>query len=89
MNTQILRLLNIPISEEEVTTAMKRLKNGKACGEYDIINEMIRAFSEYHLHMLTQIFYVVLLSGHVPYDRLIGIIKPIYKNKGDINDPEN
>ena len=51
------------ISEAEVTTVVKRLQNGKARGE-DIINEMIRAFSEDHLHMLTQIFNVVLLSGH-------------------------
>ena len=45
---------------------------------------MIRAFSEDHLHMLTQIFNVVLQSGR---DWLIGIIKPIQK-KGDINDPD-
>jgi len=50
---------------------------------------MIRAFSEDHLHMLTQIFNVVLLSGHIRHDCLIGIIKPIYKNKGGINDPDN
>ena len=81
--------LNLPISEAEVTTAVKRFKSVKACGEYNIINEMIRAFSEDHLHMLTQIFNVVLLSGHIPHDWLIRIIKPIYTNKGDINDPDN
>ena len=70
-------------------TAAKRLKNGKACGEDNIINEMIRAFSEDHSHMLTQNFNVVLLSGHIPRDWLVGIIKPIHKNKGDINDPDN
>ena len=72
-----------------MTTAVKRLNNEKACGEDNIIHEMIRAFSEDHSHMLTQIFNVVLLSGHIPHDWLVGIIKAIYKNKGDINDPDN
>ena len=72
-----------------MTTAVKRLKNGKACGEDNIINEMIRVFTEDHLHMLTQIFNVVLLSGHIPDDWVTGIIKPIYKNKDDISDPGN
>ena len=69
--------------------AVTRLKNGKACGEDYILNEMIKAFSENHNHLLTQTFNVVLLSGHVPNERETGVIKPIYKNKGDINDPDN
>ena len=54
-----------------------------------ILNEMIKAFSENHFHLLTQTFNVVLLSGHIPNEWAIGVIKPIYKNKGDINDPDN
>ena len=73
--------LNLPISEAEVTTAVKRFKNGKACREDNIINEMIRAFSEDHLHMLTQILNVVLLSGHVLHVWLIGIINSRKKIK--------
>ncbi len=82
-------MLNSPISEDEVKKAVKRLKNGKACGEDKILNEMIKAFSESHMSVLTKIFYIVLLSGHMPHEWVIGIIKPIYKNKGDINDPDN
>ena len=33
------------ITEDEVNKAVKRLKNGKACGEECILNEMIKAFS--------------------------------------------
>ena len=53
-----------------------------------ILNEMIKAFSENHKHLLTQTFNVVLLSGHVLNEWATGVIKPIYKNKGDINDPD-
>ena len=81
--------LNSPITEDEVSKAVKRLKNGKACGEDCILNEMIKAFSEDHLHLLTQTFNVVLLSGHIPKEWATGVIKPIYKNKGDIDDPDN
>ena len=82
-------MLNSPISEDEVKKAVKRLKNGKACGEDKILNEMIKAFSETHMGVLTKIFNIVLQSGHMPHEWVIGIIKPIYKNKGDINDPDN
>ena len=72
-------MLNSPISEDEVKKAVKRLKNGKACGEDKILNEMIKAFSESHMSVLTKIFNIVLLSGHMPHEWVIGIIKPIYK----------
>ena len=81
--------LNSPITEDEVSKAIKRLKNGKACREDYTLNEMMKAFSENHLHLLTQTFNVVLLSGHVLNEWATGVIKPIYKNKGDINYPDN
>ena len=37
--------LNSPIMEDEVSKAVKRLKNGKACGEDGILNEITNAFS--------------------------------------------
>ena len=68
--------------------AVKILKNGKSCGEDKILNEMIKVFSETHMGVSTKIFNIVLQSGNMPREWVIGIIKPIYKNKDDINDPE-
>ena len=59
-------MLNYPISEDEVKKAVERLKNGKACGEDKILNEMIKAFTESHISVLTKIFNIVLVSGHMP-----------------------
>ena len=64
-------MLNSPISEDEVKKAVKRLKNGKACGEDKILNEMIKAFSESHMGVLTKIFNIVLPSGHMPHEWVI------------------
>ena len=50
---------NSPISEDEVKKVVKRLKNGKACGEDKILNEMITAFSESHMNVVTKIFNIV------------------------------
>ena len=80
-------MINSPISEDDVKQTVKRLTNGKACGE-DKLNEMIKAFLESHMSVLTKICNIVVLSGHMPHEWVIGVIKPIYKNKGDINDPE-
>ena len=49
-------------------------------------------FSEYSIacdkitKMLTKLFNLVLITGHIPDDWTIGIIKPIYKKKGDLLD---
>ena len=82
-------ILNSPITDDEIKISIKSLKNGKACGIDNITNEMIKCFSVKNLHVLRNLFNMVLESGEVPHDWLIGIIKPIYKNKGDINDPDN
>ena len=57
--------LNSQITEGEVSKAVKRLKNGKACGEDCILNEMIKAFSENNLQMLYYLVVIYQTSGQL------------------------
>ena len=82
-------ILNSPITDEEIIISIKTLKNGKACGIDNITNEMIKCFSVKNVVFLRNLFNMVFQTGTVPQDWLIGIIKPIYKNKGNRNDPDN
>ena len=39
--------------------------------------------------IIVDIFNLILETGIVPTDWAIGIIQPLYKNKGSINSPDN
>ena len=64
---------------------MKSLKNNKACGDDRVINNYICSTIGFFL----PVFNYVLETGNIPHDWTIGNIIPIYKKKGDTNDPEN
>ena len=82
-------LLNSPILEDEIIAAVKKLKNGKAPGYDNIVNEHISSSLHILLPVYTQFFNIIFDSGFVPEEWLVGVIKPIYKNKGDPSQPEN
>ena len=56
-----------------------------------ITNEFLKAAldSDIFLTLLTNYFNLVLFSGVVPESWTVGVIKPLFKNKGSINDPNN
>ena len=82
-------ILDKEISEEEVIKAISSLKNDKACGTDSIRNEFIKATDKHLLSFYTKIFNKVLESGNIPESWTVGVIIPIYKNKGDEKDPSN
>lgn len=82
-------LLNCEIKESEITDAVKKLKNGEAPGYDNIVNEHIASTLNTLLPIYKLFFNAVFDSGLVPEEWLVGIIKPIYKNKGDPTSPEN
>ena len=79
--------LNIQFTLEEIKCVIKSLKLGKACGLDRIRNEFIKNCPDSLLEIFVKYFNVVLDSGIVPEQWCIGVIIPIYKNKGT-QDPE-
>ena len=83
-------LLNEPFTVAEVQKAIKSLKNNKASSPFDnILNEYLK-FSDKKLDtIICKLFNIILDSGIFPDIWSKGVIIPLYKNKGDINDPDN
>ena len=81
--------LNVPFTLEELVKHIKKLKNNKTPGIDYILNEFIKYCPEELHYAIVDFFNLVLESGKVPSEWTVGIIKAIYKNKGDINDVNN
>jgi hypothetical protein len=81
--------LNDLITNNEIDTCINKLKNNKACGYDRIINEFIKCSATSMSNLYKTFFNLVLTTGIVPEDWVIGIIKPIYKNKGSRLDTDN
>ena len=79
--------LNVPITEDEVKGAFKRLKRCKASGLDGIKAEYLIDAEDILLAPLTVTFNELLSRG-VPQSWCTGVIHPIFKS-GDVNDPGN
>ena len=80
---------NKPISEEEAVKLTRKLKNGKASRIDNILNEFIKCSPPDMLKLICVFFNLIVDTGIIPPSWTIGLITPIYKRKGDINDPDN
>ena len=81
--------LNKDFTLEELKKVIKKLKNGKACGFDNLINEYLKNSPDYLLNAIVKLFNIILQTGIVPEDWCIGIIIPLYKNKGSVNEVKN
>ena len=81
--------MNQPITESEILKNVKLLKNNKASGIDNIVNEHIKLTVYLLLPIYCKLFNVILDTGIIPQSWSIGIIKPIYKSKGDSKSAKN
>ncbi|MCU7800877.1 MAG: reverse transcriptase family protein [gamma proteobacterium symbiont of Lucinoma myriamae] len=82
-------LLNSYITESEILKCIKSLKNNKACSNDNIINEYIKNSTEIMMPIYVSFFNMIFNTGILPDSWLEGIIRPIYKRKGNPLQPEN
>ena len=81
--------INELFSIDEIKNHIISLKKNKSPGADNILNEFIKNCPEKLIYVIVVLFNTVLETGIIPTDWTIGIIKPLYKNKGDINDVNN
>ena len=81
--------INMPFSRTEIMDCIKRLRNHKASGIDNIHNEFLKACPPTMVTIFVELFNVVLDSGIIPPDWTVGLIMPLYKNKGSPSDPDN
>ena len=81
--------INKLFTADEISKHIASLKKNKSPGIDCILNEFIKNCPENVINVIVLIFNLVLESGIIPSDWTIGIIKVLYKNKGDINDVNN
>ena len=81
--------INQPFSEAEILKAVKNVKNNKSSGIDGILNEHIKSTIHIMCPVYVKLFNLIYDTGLVPESWTVWNILPIYKNKGNINLPEN
>ena len=81
--------INSDFTLDEVDNMVDKLKNNKANGIDNVINEFIRYSPIEVRFAIVRLFNIVLNTGIVPTDWCISLIHPLYKNKGSKEDANN
>ena len=83
------QILNTEFTVGEIFACVKALKNGKACSTDMILNEFIKSTFDIMKQIYVDLFNRILNEGQIPESWTVGMIVPIYKNKGDKEDFNN
>ena len=80
--------LNLPLSRNEISKAIKQLKNNKGAGPDKMINEFFIHGANILLPYFDVLFNTIFSNGYFPQDWSLGEIIPLHK-KGSINNVDN
>ena len=80
--------LDCPVSEEEVTESIRKLKQGKTSGLDNVLAEMLKSAGALLTPFLTECFNEIFKSGSYPDTWTRAVIVPIHK-KGDTGATDN
>ena len=75
------------IRQEEVETAMHKMKKGKATGADEVWLEMLEMAGDVGVKWTGRLLNVCMQEGRIPKEWRMGLIVPIWKRKGDVHDP--
>ena len=81
--------LNARFDEQEIRKCIDKLRNGKSAGIDRIVNEYIKCTADIFMPIYIVLFNKIFDTGTIPEDWVIGLIVPVYKNKGDLADCNN
>ena len=81
--------LNKAFEEWEILKALQNLKSNKPSGHDQIINEFLKTSAGKMTEIYKKLFNLILVSGKTPNECLIGMMKPIYNQKGSCDDQNN
>ena len=77
----------IDITDTEIQTGIKGMKKGRAPGIDEMRVEMVMAAGESGISWTKGLLTTCMRQGKVPKEWRIGLIVPIWKRKGDVQDP--
>ena len=82
-------VLNAPISQAEIENAILIIRNDKSSGVDNVTNEYLKDTVYFMIPIYSKLFNFIFDKGVVPVSWSVGVITPIFKNKGSSKDPKN
>ena len=82
-------VLNAPISQAEIENVILILHNDKSSGLDNVTNEYLKNTVYFTILIYVKLFNFIFTKGVVPVSWFVGVITPIFKNKGSSKDPKN